>query len=61
MVKSDSHLDDTVTSDVALANQDGLNQTPTLIIVNHGKRQKIDGMVPFPILKSYLDQLLAKG
>lgn len=61
IVKSDTHLDDTVTIDQALANQDGLNQTPTLIIVNHGKRTKIDGMVPYPILKSYFDQLLAKG
>lgn len=61
LVKSDAHLDDTVTADVALGNQDRLNQTPTIIIVNHGRRQKIDGPVPFPILKSYLDQLLAKG
>jgi protein-disulfide isomerase len=61
MVKSDSHLDDTVTADVAMGNQDRLNQTPTLIIVSHGKRSKIDGSVPFPVLKSYLDQLLAKG
>jgi protein-disulfide isomerase len=61
LVKSDSHLDDTVTADVALGNQDGLNQTPTLIIVNRGKRNKIDGAVPYPILKTYLDQLLAKS
>lgn len=60
LVKSDTHLDDTVTADVAMANKDGLNQTPTMIVVNKGKRQKIDGMVPFPILKSYIDQQLAK-
>jgi protein-disulfide isomerase len=61
MVKTDSHLDDTVTADVALAGQDGLNQTPTLIIVHKGKRLKIDGMVPYTILKAYFDELLAKG
>ena len=60
MVKSDTHLDDTVTADVAQANRDALNQTPTMIVVAKGKRQKIDGMVPFPILKSYIDQQLAK-
>ena len=38
-----------------------MNQTPTLVIVNKGKRTKIDGFVPFNILKSYLDQMLAKG
>jgi hypothetical protein len=31
------------------------------VIVSHGKRNKIDGMVPYTILKSYFDQLLAKG
>jgi len=61
LVKSDTHLDDTVTVDVAMGNKDGLNQTPTLIVVSKGKRQKIDGMVPFGILKSYIDQLLAKN
>jgi protein-disulfide isomerase len=61
IVKTDSHLDDTVNSDVALANQDHLNQTPTLVIVSKGKRNKIDGNVPFNILKTYFDQLLAKG
>lgn len=61
LVKSDSHLDDSATADEAAGARDGLNQTPTLIIVNKGKRQKIDGFVPFNILKSYLDQMLAKG
>ncbi|HKD04362.1 MAG TPA: thioredoxin domain-containing protein [Bryobacteraceae bacterium] len=61
IVKNDAHLDDSVTSDIAIANRDGLNQTPTLVIVRNGKRTKIDGAVPFTILKSYLDQLLAKG
>ena len=61
LVKNDARLDDTVTSDMALANRDRVNQTPTLIIVSHGKRNKIDGFLPLAILRSYLDQLLAKG
>ena len=61
MVKSDSHLEDSSTADEKIAAADGLNQTPTLVIVNKGKRTKIDGFVPFNILKSYLDQMLAKG
>jgi protein-disulfide isomerase len=61
LVKNDAHLDDTVTTDMAMGSRDGLNQTPTLVVVQNGKRQKIDGMVPFNILKSYLDQKLAKG
>jgi protein-disulfide isomerase len=61
LVKNDAHLDDTIAADQVIANQDRLNQTPTLVIVRKGQRQKIDGLVPFTILKSYLDQLLAKG
>jgi len=63
LVKSDTHLDDTVNADMAQGTSDRLNQTPTLVIVNNktGNRQKIDGPLPFGILKSYLDQLLAKG
>jgi protein-disulfide isomerase len=61
LVKNDAHLDDTVVADQAMASRDGLNQTPTLVIVKNGKRQRIDGLVPYTILKSYLDQVLAKG
>jgi protein-disulfide isomerase len=61
LVKTDSHLDDTATADEAMGNKDGLNQTPTLVIVSKGKRQKIDGFVQFNILKLYIDQMLAKG
>jgi protein-disulfide isomerase len=61
LVKNDSHLDDAVTADVAMGTRDGLNVTPTLVVVKNGKRTKIDGFVPLPILKSYLDQLLARS
>ena len=61
LVKNDTHLDDTVTTDMAMGNRDGLNQTPTLVIVRKGQRQRIDGPVQFNILKIYLDQMLAKG
>ncbi|HWE50191.1 MAG TPA: thioredoxin domain-containing protein [Bryobacteraceae bacterium] len=37
--------------------RDALNQTPTLIIVSKGKREKVAPIPSFNILKSYLDQL----
>jgi protein-disulfide isomerase len=61
LVKSDAHLDDTVTADLDMGAHDNLDQTPTMVIVNKGKRQKIAGQIPFNILKSYLDNMLAKG
>ena len=61
LVKNDQHLDDTVTADVAMGNKDNLTQTPTMEVVVKGSRQQIAGSVPYGILKSYLDQLLAKS
>jgi len=61
MVKSDTHLDDSVAKDVALANNtDHLNQTPTIVIVAKGKRDVIGGGMPYTILKQYLSQKLAQ-
>jgi len=58
LVAHDTKLDDTVASDVAAGINDQLNQTPTLIIVRNGKREKIAPIPSFSILKSYLDQVL---
>jgi hypothetical protein len=61
LVKTDSHLDDTAVRDEAFgANQDHLNQTPTIVIVAKGKREVIAGGMPYVILKQYLDQKLAQ-
>jgi protein-disulfide isomerase len=61
MVKTDSHLDDSVTQDVAMGtNQDHLNQTPTIVIVAKGKRDVISGGMPYSILKQYLNQKIAQ-
>jgi protein-disulfide isomerase len=61
LVKTDSHLDDSVAQDVAIANsQDHLTQTPTLVIVAKGKRDVIGGGMPYSILKQYLNQKLAQ-
>jgi protein-disulfide isomerase len=60
LVKMDAHLDDTVTKDVALANQDGITQTPSMVLVRNGKREVIAPIPPYSVLKSYLDSVLAR-
>jgi protein-disulfide isomerase len=60
LVKSDTHLDDSVTKDVAMGNQDQLRETPTIVIVAKGKRDVISGGMPYSILKQYLNQKLAQ-
>jgi protein-disulfide isomerase len=58
LVKNDPHLEDAINADVALGNQEHINETPSMIIVVRGKRQKISGPVEWVVLKAYLDQLL---
>jgi protein-disulfide isomerase len=60
LVKNDSHLDDTVTADQKQGNHDHLREVPTYVFVSHGKRDVIDGAVPFATLKQYLDQQIAQ-
>jgi protein-disulfide isomerase len=60
LVRSDAHLDDGVEGDVAIARQNSLNQTPSLIVTYKGKHQVVAPIPPYSLLKSYLDELLTK-
>lgn len=60
LVKDDAALDDSVAADQAMAAQDRIRQTPTIIVVYQGKRRAIAGFPNYVLLKTYLDQLLAK-
>ncbi len=59
LVKVDPNLEKTVASDTRLANQDAVNQTPTMVLVRNGKREVIAPIPPYSVLKSYLDSVLA--
>src|SRR5580692_9484657 len=59
LVKTDSHLDDSVERDVAMATStDHLTATPTIVIVFKGKRETITGAPSYPALKAYLNSKL---
>lgn len=59
IVKTDTHIDDSVNRDVALANDtDHVRSTPTIVIVYKGKRESISGGAPYPALKAYLESKL---
>jgi protein-disulfide isomerase len=60
LVQNDTHLDDSVATDVAIGRQDQLNQTPTMVVVYKGKRQLLAPIPPPELLKSYFDELLTK-
>jgi protein-disulfide isomerase len=63
LVKNDAHLDDSVTKDVALGQNDiHLQVTPTLVIITNKDQKKdvIGGGMPYGILKSYLNKKLGE-
>jgi protein-disulfide isomerase len=60
IVRTDTHLDDSVQSDLTMGQNDRLDQTPTMFITAKGKRQRVAGFLPYSVLKSYLDQLMAR-
>ena len=61
IIKTDTHLDDAVARDVAMAMEtDHLSATPTVVIVFKGKRETISGGAPWPALKSYLNDKLSQ-
>jgi protein-disulfide isomerase len=60
LVQSDTHLDDSVDTDMAIGRQVGLNQTPTMLVTYKGKAQMLAPIPPPELLKSYFDELLTK-
>jgi len=57
---ADPEIDRSIALDREKAVQDHLTQTPTLVIVTpDGKRHKLEGVPPFNVLSSYLDELLS--
>jgi protein-disulfide isomerase len=59
-VKNDERLDATMIGDMAIARQDNLTMTPSLVVTYKGKRQVLAPVPPYNLLKSYLDELLTK-
>ena len=51
--------EESVTADMLRAREDQIRQTPSLVVVVHGKRQLIAPIPAYPLLKKYLDSLLA--
>lgn len=58
LVANDPHLDDSVAADTKMGAADGINRTPTIVVVSGGKRQVLAGVPQFATLQAYLDSLL---
>jgi protein-disulfide isomerase len=59
LIRDSAEADESMLSDRALGADDHIEQTPSIVLVGNGHRQKVTGVVTFEVLKSYLDQMLA--
>jgi protein-disulfide isomerase len=57
---ADSRMDETTAADLKAGLADRLNQTPTVVVVSRGVRNKISGAASFSVLSAYLDEILQK-
>src|SRR5579863_10389714 len=60
LVNSDAGLDETVTADLSMAGWDRINQTPTIVFVYKGIREKVAGAPSFDLLRSFVEEKLSK-
>ena len=60
-LQSPAALDANIEADYQLGVQRGVNSTPTFFVTANGKTQKFAAAYTYPILKRYLDSLLAAG
>jgi protein-disulfide isomerase len=60
LVDRDPALDASVAADLSMVAQDLINQTPTIVFVSKGRRRKAAGVQSFDLLRSYLEEMLAK-
>lgn len=60
LVNEDQEPEESMLRDRAAGADDHIQQTPSIVIVAHGKRYTISGLVSFSAIKSYLDDILAR-
>ena len=58
LVRNSSDLDASIDADIAMARRDEVRMTPTMIVVANGERHSLAPVPPYPLLKSYLDELI---
>jgi protein-disulfide isomerase len=57
-LRDPGQLDASIAADIQMALSDDVRMTPTLVVTANGRRRTIAPVPPYPLLKSYLDDLL---
>jgi protein-disulfide isomerase len=49
-----------VQGDVQEGQREGVNQTPTMLVIRHGRKYPIGGMLNYDLLRRFFDDLISK-
>jgi protein-disulfide isomerase len=60
LVEKEPRSDGSVAVDLSMADWDRINQTPTIVFVYKGTRQKVVGAPSFDLLRRYVEQMLER-
>ena len=60
-LENKASLEAAIDADIKLARERAVSSTPTFFVTANGKTEKITAAVQYPILRRYLESLLAKG
>jgi protein-disulfide isomerase len=55
---ADASINKVIEEDLALGQKRGVKSTPTFFLYYIGREQRVEGPVPFPVLKDFFDQIV---
>jgi protein-disulfide isomerase len=54
----DPSINETIARDIALGQERKVQSTPTMFVTAIGKEQRVDGGLPYPVLKDFFDKIV---
>ena len=57
-IMQDPSINQTIDRDIALGQERKVQSTPTMFVTSLGKEQKVEQVLPYPVLKNYFDKIV---
>ncbi len=57
-IMNDPSINQTIDRDIALGQERKVQSTPTMFVTSLGKEQKVEQVLPYPVLKNYFDKIV---
>ncbi len=57
-ILQDPSINETIDRDIALGQERKVQSTPTMFVTTFGREQKVEQVLPYPVLKNYFDKIV---